>query len=78
MFAHTTLAGMLAAVLNVRPEHVHQEFVYGEHVSDAITEEIGTDITVPDSKFQGGPDFDFNASLINPLRRFVPYVLDVR
>ena len=78
VFAHTTIGEVLSHVLNVDPRHVHRHFYFGEHVSEAITTEISTDITVPESKFYGGADFDPNVLLMNRIRRFSPYVVVVR
>ena len=77
VFAHTTIGEVLSVVLNIDRRDVHCHFCFGEHVSEAITAEVCTDITVPESKFFGGADFDPNALLINRIRRFSPYVVVV-
>jgi hypothetical protein len=52
-------------------------FAFGEHVSEAITAEITTDISVPGSRFHAGTRFEPGATFMSRIHRFSPYVVIV-
>ena len=65
-----TMGVVLSKILNAPAEQVQHLFEYGLHVSEAITEDIKTNITMPGSGFHGGPSFEPSALMLSRIQRF--------
>ena len=78
--ADATTGGVLSEVLSrhlrrpIPDEHVHANFLFGEHLFEEITPDVQGDISIPESMFRGD-DFDAGELIMNRIQRFSPYIV---